>query len=401
MVYDDIVIGSGLAALATVLGLPKNRKVLVLAGTESPNVNYYDANSGVPCADFGFGGLGAYWHGVIPTGHLQAFTSLSNDTFTEVFNIFYPKEKIAAKLNSSWLFVPYQPVRPANWWPKLLAASSKNLQLIYQLADSIELEGDNKASVISGGQKFSAQRLWLASGALGTPKLLESSPLSKGVSRGCVSDHVISYMGQIDRKKHRHILQPTVERTSSGVWMQGRIDTAYKGLVTMKPARFGYRQLDYGIEQRSAFGLPVKGLIHKMYRAGSLGLIAESLFNKLGLFPNASMQSIYAQIYVKDAYTINSANQKMTPNINTIQDTILNYRDFLNIPELEYSQKSELFIRGIHLHNSLDNEKLIDININTVKSNVAIVDSSVIENIGPEHHSFKVMVAAYSRAQNS
>lgn len=401
MVFDDIIIGSGLAALATALGLPKDRKVLVIAGTKLPNVSYYDESSGVPCANSGFGGLGAYWHGVIPTGHLQAFASLSDNTFTELFNIFYPKGGVENRLNSSWLFVPYQPVRPANWWPKLLLERSENLQLIYQLADSIEIIGDKKASVISNGQKFSAQRLWIACGALGTPKLLENSPMSKGVSRNYVSDHVISYLGQINREKHRHILQPIVQRNSSGVWMQGTIDSDYKGLVTRKPARFGYRQLDYGIEQRSAFGLPVKSLMNKLYRAGSLGLITESLFNKFGLFPNADMQSIYGQIYVKDAYTIDVSNQKMMANISNIQNAILNYRELLNVPEIEYSHKSDLFIKGIHLHNSLDNTKLIDININTTKSNVAIVDSSVIENIGPEHHSFKIMVAAYTRAKNS
>lgn len=56
--FDDIVIGSGLTALGTVLGLPAGRRILVLAGEASGRFSHYDARGAVPCAFDGMGGLG-------------------------------------------------------------------------------------------------------------------------------------------------------------------------------------------------------------------------------------------------------------------------------------------------------------------------------------------------------
>ncbi|MBP8235290.1 MAG: hypothetical protein KAY22_23620, partial [Rhizorhabdus sp.] len=66
--YDDIVIGSGLTALGTVLGLPAARRVLVIAGPQDGQLSHYQAGRPAPSSYLGFGGLGRYWHGVIPTG---------------------------------------------------------------------------------------------------------------------------------------------------------------------------------------------------------------------------------------------------------------------------------------------------------------------------------------------
>ena len=66
--YDDIVIGSGLSAIGTVLGLPATRRVLVLCGPAESATQYYDSTRRSPCSYLGYGGLGNFWHGVIPMG---------------------------------------------------------------------------------------------------------------------------------------------------------------------------------------------------------------------------------------------------------------------------------------------------------------------------------------------
>ena len=72
---DDIVIGSGLAALGTVLGLlaQPERRIVVLCGPVESSFLYYDDRRTVPCAFLGEGGLGSHWHGVIPTGWRNNF----------------------------------------------------------------------------------------------------------------------------------------------------------------------------------------------------------------------------------------------------------------------------------------------------------------------------------------
>ena len=68
MDFDDIVIGSGLAALGAVLGTDAHRRVLVIGNPALGSFTYYDERQTVPCSYSGAGGLGNDWHGVIPTG---------------------------------------------------------------------------------------------------------------------------------------------------------------------------------------------------------------------------------------------------------------------------------------------------------------------------------------------
>lgn len=395
MVYDDLIIGSGLTALAVAYGLGERNRVCVLAGPTPPQLQWYDQTSQIPCAHNGLGGLGAFWHGVIPFGQPSAFFDTDLKQFEELFRRFYP-QPIESRLGQPWLFVPYRPIRPAQHWKKLYM-DRKGLVIHQMRAERIDrCDGIWTASV--GKQQYRAHRIWLAAGALGTPALLENSPGLAGAGRSHVSDHAIIYLGQLDRRRHQQVLPPKIERNASGVWMLGSYDGSRNGLISTKPARFSYAKLDYGIEQRSAFGLPTSGLVTKVIRAGSLGLVSESLFNKFGFFPDAKRLSAYAQIRISDAYQMQVGTCALRPDLPTIQKTIQNFRNALDWPELECSEKPELFIRGIHLHNSLDLMLLMKKGM-ACDANFTIVDPSVIVDIGPEHHSFKAMVKAYSLAK--
>lgn len=397
MVYDDLIIGSGLTGLAVAYGLPSGRKVCVIAGPKKNELQWYDESCGIPCANNGFGGLGSYWHGVIPMGQIGSSFTPDPYAFTELFHRFYP-ESIEERLGKAWQFVPYKPIRPQIHWQRIFR-DNPNWRRILANADKIEHRpwGWN---VSVGQQSFSGSRIWIAAGALGTPALLERSPGLSGCSREYVSDHVILYMGQLSRREHPELPFPTIERSKSGVWMLGAYDNFRKGLLSTKPARFSYANLDYGIEQRAAFGLPTSGLLNKLLKAPSLGLISESLFNKFGLFPKAEILSVYAQICVKDAYHLEVRSRRLTPELSNIQSVINDYRESLNWPELDPSLRRELFIRGIHLHHSMDVNILKKKGVLDIE-NIKIVDPSCITDIGPEHHSFKAMVNAYSLAKST
>jgi hypothetical protein len=397
MVYDDLIIGSGLTGLAVAYGLPSGRRACVIAGPQNNEFQWYDENCGIPCANNGLGGLGSYWHGVIPMGQIDSSFQQDPCAFTELFHLFYT-ESIDKRLGKAWQFVPYRPIRPSNHWQRIFRDNPNWLRVLAN-ADKIERKSWGwKVSV--GQQSFSSSRIWIAAGALGTPALLERSPGLSGCARKHVSDHVILYLGQLNRRDHPEVPIPKIERSKSGIWMLGAYDTFRKGLLSTKPARFSYEHLDYGIEQRAAFGLPTTGLLSKLFKAPSLGLISESLFNKFGLFPQAEILSAYAQICVKNAYHLDVVSSRLTQELSNIQRVINDYRESLIWPELTPSLRPELFIRGIHLHHSLDIDILKEKGV-LANENIEIVDPSCIKDIGPEHHSFKAMVNAYSLAKST
>src|SRR5690242_6113156 len=117
--FDDLVIGSGLSALGTVLGLSPARRVLVIAGPETLRTLFYEPTSAVPSAHLGHGGLGNFWHGVIPTGGRENFAASQPAEFEQLCAWFYPGLQVAARLGKPFLFVPWKPIRPANAWLRL------------------------------------------------------------------------------------------------------------------------------------------------------------------------------------------------------------------------------------------------------------------------------------------
>jgi len=372
----------------------------VLTGGKEDTINHYDTSSKIPCQNLGFGGLGSYWHGVIPMHSSDTLPAVSEALIADLFRIFYPREELGNLTNSSWLFVPYRPIRPKPHWIKLEDSLSGNLRLAHTVAQKIYID-NGKWVVVADGQYLRTHRLWLAAGALGSPAILEQSEEYSSATLTGVSDHLILYAGQVNRKVHSHIASPQVKHTASGYWMRSSADFGDLGLITTKPARFAYKTLDQGIEQRSAFGLPTSGIIKKVISAGSLGFIAESVFNKFGLFPNSEILSVYAQIRVESGFRRLPGGRGVQADEARILSCIQNFRENLNQLELTLSRRSDLYIRGIHMHGTIDARILRSFEINTDASNCVIVDSSVIDDIGPEHHSFRLMVRAFERARNS
>ena len=396
MEYDDIVIGSGLSAIATVLGLPATRRVLVVCGPAIAATQYYDSTRAIPCSYLGFGGLGNFWHGVIPTGRPINFGGSGVSDFKSLFQLFYPGVDLASRLGQPFLFVPWRPIRPKHVWPRLLMQRGNHLQLAHQSATHIAIES-NRAAVWTDAGQFRARRVWVCAGALQTPGLLDRS-LDRTVSRKTVSDHVLCYVGIIDR---RTLPPRRVERTRAGLWIEARYNDASTALFTLRPARFAYRRLDYGIEQRAVFGLPTGNAIAKILRAASAGLIAEALYNRAGLFGDARFQSVYAQVAVPDAHWLRAGDVPVTMRTDTIRAATDLVRATPAWPQILPSRRPELFLPMIHMYNSVDRELLRASGIHEGAGPVRVADASVCEDVGPEHHSFKLMAAAYARARTS
>lgn len=394
MDYDDLVIGSGMSALGAVLGLDPMRRVLVLAGAPLGEYSFYDSSRTVPCAFSGVGGLGNDWHGVIPTGLRHSFGAVEQSDFVSTFGKFYPRTEIQSRLGKPWLFVPWRAIRPAQELARITQARSGRLTIVKQAAREFRLSGA-VVEVLTADAAFRARRLWVAAGALHTPAFLERS-LRKPVSRGLVSDHVMCYVGQVSG-----IAAPEIARSRDGMFISADYGPRDCGLYTRRPARFGFRVLDQGIEQRAVFGLPTGSALKKIARRMSPGLLAEAFYNRFGILASASMYSVYSQVHVRDAYEMVEGPAPLmacAESIRTATDTVRANQPFSG---LVASRRPEIHIPGIHLHHSLDLDLLAATGVNTPDSTVQVVDASALKDIGQEHHSFKMLLAAMTRARGT
>jgi hypothetical protein len=396
MDFDDLVVGSGLAALGAVLGLCRHggRRVGVLCGAAQGHFEYYDALRTVPCAFLGAGGLGSHWHGVIPTGRRQRLPGATDAAFLSMFRHFYPHADIAARMGQPGQFVPWRPIRPMPEFQRLArSAKPAGLHLLPETATALGF-GSAGATVATARGRHSAHRVWLAAGALHTPALLAQS-FAADVVRGQLSDHVFCYVGQLQGDAG-----PRVQIGRDGIFLQGWAaaggDT--QALYTLRPAMFAFRRLDHGIEQRAVFGLPTGHLMAKLVRRLSPGLLVEAVYNRFGMPATADRHSVYAQVHVRDAYAPARNTQPLQAlgaNIRRATDAARAAQPFAG---LRPSQRPELALPGIHLHHSLDTAVLARLGIDQPGSPLQVVDASTLADIGPEHHSFEMMVSACERA---
>lgn len=397
MVFDDIVIGSGLSALGAVIGLNERRRVLVIGGPADGTTAYYDDSHTVPCAHLGAGGLGNFWHGVIPMGAQELEKGPSRAEFMSLFARFYPHSDSSSRYGESWLFVPWRAIRPSREWQRLLAERGPMLNFAREMAVQFD-SSDGHVSVKTARDCYRSRRLWVCAGAIHSPDLLDRS-LPQRVSRVTISDHVLCYLGQIDRRGDHTSSIPRVQRGRSGLWIEASYQPDAGALLTQRPARFQYRRLDFGIGQRLVFGMPTGNAISRILRRMSPGLLAEAFYNRFGLFPDAPIQSVYAQIPVADAYNRQAGDRPLTVLKDAILARIESVRRMVRCPGLVPTRRPDLFLPGIHLHNSIDRRALASFGIGGSHGPVEILDASICEDIGIEHHSFKLMAVAAARTR--
>ena len=92
---------------------------------------------------------------------------------------------------------------------------------------------------------------------------------------------------------------------------------------------------------------------------------------------------------------------RITPRSSVLQACLLDAHAACNVPGLIRSRRTDYYIPAIHLHDSVELAALSAAEVNRAGSPVQVVDASVHENIGCDHHSFKVMLAAAERARSA
>ena len=389
------MIGSGLAALGTVLGLLTDpaRRVGVVCGPADGRFCYYDERRSTPCAYLGPGGLGSHWHGVVPTRAGRTGEAGVDACFDELFERFHAGAGLRERWGTPGMFVPWRPVRPARELQALAAAPGSRLTLLPQTASALGFDARG-ATVACGAVHHRAQRVWVAAGALHTPGLL--APLCPQASRPTVSDHAFVYIGQVDGMRHA-----APRRTAGGVVHAAAYDAAGTALYSLRPARFAYRQLDHGIEQRVVFGMPTGSAIRKIARRLSPGLLSEALYNRFGWWPDARTQSVYAQVRVPDAYEFDPGRSALVPRPAAIRRATDAARAAQPYTGLRPSQRPDIHLPGIHLHGTLDRAALQRAGIDLDDSPLRVVDAAALADIGADHHSFRMMARACERARRA
>ena len=394
--YDNIIIGSGLCALATAMGLDDAQSTLVISGAPDGALSYYP-NSNIPCASDASGGLGQYWHGVIPLG--DRFRHGVPDTCTqELFEKFFPRSSVQRHAGQDYLFVPWAPIRPEPHWKKL-REQRQNLHFRPGIASGFDVK-DTKVTLRLGSDMLTCKRLWIAAGATRTPGLIETS-LNQTKSPRHISDHVIGCIGQIDYQDRVAPLVKDTRRLRSGLVLPAFPGLDGDPLFSVRPARFDFRRLDANIEKREVFGLPTAKLVTSVIRKLSPGLISEAAFNKAGVGRKAKRYNVYYQARVQDLYRLKDG--ELHGPSDTLQSAEYIEGILRNCPfqDLERSKRLEVTIPGVHLHGSLHDQEIDLLNTDsTLKKRVKVVDPSVIKNIGAEHHSFRVMARAYFLAHS-
>lgn len=393
MDFDHIVIGSGLAALGAALGTSERQRVLVIGNPLAGRFLYYDQRGTVPCAFTGAGGLGNDWHGVIPMALRNNFGGASSEGFTKLLSYFYAGIDFHERVQSPSLFVPWKAIRPQKEFPRL-TLRRPHLTIINERVTHIKVLGQ-RVEVLTESQSFRGAKVWVAAGTLHTPGLLERS-FGKTFARGLVSDHCFSYIGQAS-----DLPAPRLTHTAKGIFFPAAYTEKAEALYTLRPARFAFRQLDYGIEQRAVFGLPTGNAVAKIAKRASPGLLTEAFFNRFGLFPSSPMHSVYAQVLVRDAYDFGSEERLVRARPVTIRAATDLAREHQPFGGITQSKLLDAFIPGIHLHHSIDRDILQAVEIDCPGSPVHIVDASTLQNIGPDHHSFKMMLSAHDRVVES
>ena len=240
------------------------------------------------------------------------------------------------------------------------------------------------------GQTHRARHVWIGAGCLQTPFLLNRS-FHPGIARDHVSDHALCYVGMVGQRAG-----PRVARHREGAFFEAFYGERRDTLYTLRPARFEYRQLDHGIEQRAVFGMPTGSAMRKIARRLSPGLLAEAFFNRFGLFPQAACYSVYGQTAVRDAYALRDAELPIVARTEVIAEATRSAREHAPFAGLRPSRRNDLYIPGIHLHHSVHVPALQSLGINEPGGSIHVIDASVTTEIGPEHHSFNVMFRAFN-----
>ena len=298
--YEDIVIGSGLAALGAVIGLARSTRVLVLCGPAQGQFSHYDARGSVPSAYLGDG-----WP-------RQRLARRHPD---RVVRPLRPARRRRSSQPCSSHFYPRTDPGLGSADPGCSCPGGRSVRATSSPACSNRAARKLTPGVRNwhcpsgrttpgcgdtGTATLRARRVWVAAGALHTPGLLDALAGQRhGAWRG------VGPCGLLRRPGGRPA-RAGHPRNRDGAFFPRLARRMRRRAVHPATRRaLPIRTLDYGIEQRAVFGLPTGSAMAKITKRMSPGPAGRGLLQPLRpLRQRAGRHSIYAQVLVRDAYAV-------------------------------------------------------------------------------------------------
>ena len=409
--FDVIVIGASLSCLGYLHGLidspcfaTKRLRVLILADDRSTST-YYPQSQNVLLEHYGLGGLSNYWHSIIPLS-LSTWMNCGEDSDNYLFFLskFYPQEQWNTIYSSSHvpditqrLFVPRQRIRAGTLIQEIVSRFEKQLQLLSCHASRIEYRNGQFTINSTDHHSFKTRKLVMAAGSLGTPYLLSSLFECQNLS-GTASDHVITYHGRYEPRHQSYAAKPKMIKT--GYILECPISECRSSIYYSRPSLADFTRVDQPILKRITQGLNRNLSTLKNI---SIGTLAEQMYTRAGLQLPSKYFSIYSQTLAERSYSYsidkNHSRAILSCNELSIAYSIAEARKknpWSHGGKFIPSSFEDKYIPGVHLHGTIGKTSPIRRSIDSL-AELSIIDSSVHETIGAEHHAFRVAYLAYMK----
>ncbi|WAJ69375.1 hypothetical protein [Catenovulum adriaticum] len=374
--FDIVLIGSGLIAESFLEGLlqtEKPLKVCVVApsGYPSSPLKTVELDGGLVTSMYsGCRGLGAGWHGVIPSKYI------GNDESLKLLRSWYGDMRKQSLLcdSDSRVFVPYRVHRPK-------MRNLNSVHFISGLVRRIHGRDKNPSIELADGQMLACKKVYCAAGPINTYSLFaRSSDLHDSFKlNSFMGDHVTAYLGYVSNKYS----PPDMARHGGGFSYQTQL--LHDCVIFKRPAVCDFNNADNVANYTRAWSNQKTDIIKKLITNGSAGLIGEALFNKFGIVLPSRGTNVYAQIESKQIFRlINNSWVTNEESLKKVFATISLLR--AGVSGLSVPEKYKVGV-GIHFFG----------NIQPLSSDscIKVLDASIDQHLGPYHHTFFKCVKAY------
>lgn len=399
--YDHVVVGMGMSALGVLEGLSNDDtlSILVIDISNSEDEIYYKNDSSFKFGKIGDGGNSDLWHGVI-----SKITNLElvnyDESFDLLFNLYYPG---VPKTNfDSFSFIPFRPLRP-----KKIIKDKFNgkIEILYDCLRYFEYN-ENYVELYFVNKTVSTSKLWLCTGSQGTLKVLNQSKVLKEAEY-YLDEHLVGYFGQ--SKTGTISSDNKVIFTRKG-HSKRFVTVKQEGVRSMylniRPAHFGFKNLQYASKFRSFFGQSTKIIILRLLSLLNPALMIEALYNKFGVAFSSSINNIVGHVEIERSIRFDVKSNNFSLNTDSITLTA----EELDILKSKFgntftSNDSIPLSPGLHLINL---DKPIGINYidedltspTQVNSSIFICSGVALKLKSPVHPTFSLLVLSYLKAKN-
>lgn len=353
--YSSILLGSGAINNYIEDGIDYD---ICIDGIIDLDNNYYNQPSKPIISSSLSLGLSHYWHGLIPLSSYNFF-GVEKNFFITRFNNFY--NLYDYNFDQNHIFVPRfkNPLR------------IKNI-----VKDHIISIGFNNGHFTVNGfyRKYRTKKIYLGLGAYTSSKIINTL---LGVNSNVGKDQLCGFLGNIKTSSLLNYISPNNILCREGHLIPFYLQKDHNYILMFRPASFDFLSIDKTFHCRTSFNSGTTEIVKRLSKLKSLGLMNEALYNKFGI----SFKSNFYNIYFQSGKSVNVLMEKYfqldTDQSNLIASNIFNEVSHI-MPEINFAKIN--YSPALHLHSTIVHPNTID--------NLFITDSSIINNIGPFHHTF-------------